>query len=296
MKTDTGPNPFNDPPAAVTAMNSTYRNDYDLANLKGGLETLPIPDSPTLSYLSAIVDANNLFTTSHAVTPTMLYLRTKIKHVIFIQKENRTYDQMLGDLPKGNGDPRLTLFPQPLTPNHHALAMQFADLDNFYTAGDVSQDGWNWDFEGYSKDINRQGAPLNYAADGDLQSSYFGGINVEGAIDVYGNHQVEDNAGASDLRPNVTGGYIWDSALRAGLTIRHYSAYLIGPEIYVRHANRVGALQGSPQYRTLASTPIGISISGTRASPTSGATRSGKTSSTRTSRTARCRRSSSCPS
>jgi hypothetical protein len=252
MKTDTGPNPFNDPPAAVTALNTTYRNDYDLANLKGELETFPIPDLPTLAYLSAIVDANNSFDTSHAVTKKMLYLRTKIKHVIFIQKENRTYDQVLGDLAEGNGDPRLTLFPQPFTPNHHALARQFVDLDNFYTAGDVSQDGWNWDFEGYSNDINRQGTPPNYAGDDDLQSSYFGGMNVNGATDVFGNHQTEDNAGTSDLRPGQTGGYIWDSALRAGLSIRHYSAYLAGPEKYVRHANRAGAIQGYPQYRTLA--------------------------------------------
>jgi YVTN family beta-propeller protein len=251
MKMNTGPNPFNDPPAAVAARNTTSRNDYDLANLKGGLAVLPIPDSATLSYLSAIVDANNSFTTTHGVTSKMLYLRSRIKHVIFIQKENRTYDQVLGDLPEGNGDPRLTLFPQPLTPNFHSLAMQFADLDNYYTSGDVSQDGWNWDFEGYSNDINRQGTPLNYAGDGDLQSSIFGGININGAVDVFGNHAVEDNAGTSDLRRDQTGGYLWDTALRAGLSIRHYSAYLAGPEKYVRHADRVGAVQGYPQYKTL---------------------------------------------
>jgi YVTN family beta-propeller protein len=251
MKTNTGPNPFNDPPPAVAAKNTTYRDDYDLANLKAGLETLPIPDAATLSYLSAIVDANNLFTTNHAVTPKMQYMRTKIKHVIFIQKENRTYDQILGDLPEGNGDPRLTLFPQPLTPNFHSLAMQFADLDNFYTAGDVSGDGWNWNFEGYSNDNNRQGTPSRYAGDDDLQSSIFGGIMVNGAVDVFGNHAVEDNAGTSDLRPGETGGYLWDAALRAGVSIRHYALYLAGPENYVRHANRVGARQGYAQYATL---------------------------------------------
>ena len=249
MKTNTGPNPFNpSTPPAIAAKNITFRNDYVLANLKGGLETLPIPDSSTLSYLSAVVDANNLFTTSHAVSPKMLFLRTKIKHVIFIQKENRTYDQILGDLGEGNGDPRLTYFPQPLTPNHHALAMQFADLDNTYAAGDVSGDGWNWDFEGYSNDINRQGTPFRYANNGDLQSSIFGGVTQ---YNVYGNHAVEDNAGTSDDASGVTGGYIWDAAIRAGVSFRHYALYLAGPEKYVRHANRVGAIQGYPQYKNL---------------------------------------------
>jgi YVTN family beta-propeller protein len=252
MKSNTGPNPFNDPPNEVLERNTTFRNDYDLANMKGSLETLPIPDRPTLRYLTAIVDANNRFDANRGVSAKMQFLRTKIKHVIFIQRENRTYDQVLGDLPEGNGDPRLTLFPRRLTPNVHELAMRFADLDNFYTPGDVSGDGWNWDFEGYSNDINRQGTPLRYAGDGDLQSSIFGGININGATDVLGKYAVEDNAGTSDIRPGVTGGYLWDAALRAGISFRHYALYLAGPETLVRHADRVGAKQGYPQYKTLA--------------------------------------------
>jgi YVTN family beta-propeller protein len=251
MKSNTGPNPFNDPPAEILERNTTYRDDYDLANMKGSLETLPIPDSPTLRYLTSIVAANNQFDTNHGVSAKMQFLRTKIKHVIFIQRENRTYDQVLGDLPEGNGDPHLTLFPRRLTPNVHELAMRFADLDNFYTPGDVSGDGWNWDFEGYSNDINRQGTPLRYAGDGDLQSSIFGGVDVNGATDVLGKYAVEDNAGTSEIQPGVTGGYLWDAALRAGVSFRHYSLYLAGPETYVRHADRVGAKQGYPQYKTL---------------------------------------------
>jgi len=252
MKSMTGPNPFNDSPDSVMKHDTTFRNDYDLANLKAGLETIPVPDRSTLSYLSAVVDANNGFDQNHGVSSKMQFLRTKIKHVIFIQRENRTYDQVLGDLPEGNGDPRLTLFPRPLTPNVHALAKRFADIDNFDTTGDVSGDGWNWDFEGYSNDINMQGTPIRYAGDGDLQSSIFGGINVSGATDVYGKYAVEDNEGTSDELPGATGGYLWDAALRAGVNFRHYALYLAGPEILVRHANRVGAKQGSPQYKALA--------------------------------------------
>jgi YVTN family beta-propeller protein len=251
MKSNTGANPFNDPPNRVADQNSTYRNDYDLANMKGGLETLPIPNRQTLSYLTSVVDANNFFDTNHGVTAKMQYLRTKITHVIFIQRENRTYDQVLGDLPEGNGDPDLTLFPHRLTPNIHALARRFVDLDNFYTAGDVSGDGWNWDFEGYSNDINRQGTPIRYAGDGNLQSPIFGGINKDGATDVFGDYAVEDNAGTSVIQPGVTGGYLWDSALRAGVNFRHDALYVVGPENLVRHADRVNAKQGSPQYKML---------------------------------------------
>lgn len=252
MKTNTGPNPFYTIGGVVAAGNTTYRNDYVLANLKGGLETLPIPDASTLAYLSAVVDANNLFTSNHAVSPMMRYLRTKIKHVIYIMKENRTYDQVLGDLPIGNGDPRLTVFPQPITPNNHALATQFADLDNFYTAGDVSGDGWVWNYEGYSNDMNRQGTPLRYAGNGNVQSAFFGGVTVNTVPDVYGVRNVEDPPGTSDLRPGQVSGYLWDSALRAGLSIRHYGQFLLGDSPIVRHANRVNKIQGYPVYRTLA--------------------------------------------
>ena len=62
-------------------------------------------------------------------------LRNKIKHVIYVIKENRTYDQVLGDLEKGNGDPTLAIFPEPITPNHHQLTWQFVLLDNFYDSG-----------------------------------------------------------------------------------------------------------------------------------------------------------------
>jgi len=64
--------------------------------------------------------------------------------VIYIVKENRSYDQVLGDLEKGNGDPSLTLFPEAMTPNHHELARRFVTLDNFFDSGEVSGVGWNW--------------------------------------------------------------------------------------------------------------------------------------------------------
>ena len=84
--------------------------------------------------------------------PTKVGDPSPIKYVIYIIKENRTYDQVLGDLPKGNGDPSLTLFGEQVTPNHHKLATQFVQLDNLYCNGHVSADGHPWSTMAYNTD------------------------------------------------------------------------------------------------------------------------------------------------
>ena len=84
---------------------------------------------------------------------TMAAIRSKIKHVIFIIKENRTYDQVLGDLDQGNGDPSLTEFGLEITPNLHALATNFVTLDNFYDRSEVSMDGWPWTTSARAPDV-----------------------------------------------------------------------------------------------------------------------------------------------
>ena len=76
-----------------------------------------------------------------------------IKYVVYIIKENRTYDQVFGDLPEGKGDPHLCLFPEAITPNHHALAREFVLLDNFYVDGEVSADGHEWTMGAYATDF-----------------------------------------------------------------------------------------------------------------------------------------------
>ena len=86
--------------------------------------------------------------------------------MIYIVKENRSYDQVLGDLEKGNGDPTLTLFPDPMSPNHHELARRFVTLDNFYTSGEVSGNGWNWSTAARATDFTERTIPMNYAARG----------------------------------------------------------------------------------------------------------------------------------
>ncbi len=90
----------------------------------------------------------------------------QIKHVVFILKENRTYDQVFGDLQGGNGDSRLTLFGENITPNHHALARQFAFGDNFYNDGEVSIPGHEWTDQGNDNDWIEKTWPFNYNGGG----------------------------------------------------------------------------------------------------------------------------------
>ncbi len=90
-------------------------------------------------------------------------VRQGIKHVIFIIKENRTYDQILGDLEIGNGDPTLTEFGEAITPNQHNLARKFVTLDNFLATAEVSYDGWLWTTAAQAPDVVERQYPVAYA-------------------------------------------------------------------------------------------------------------------------------------
>jgi YVTN family beta-propeller protein len=232
--------------------NPTSRNEYILALLKAGFLTIPIPDSNTLRYLSSLVDANNGFNNPKR-DPMMAFLHNRIKHVIYIQKENRTYDQVLGDLPQGNGDPTRVQFPQPISPNEHLLATRFALLDNYYDAGDVSGDGWNWDMQGHANDATTKNVLVGYGnANFNIPFDWNGNprnigialpdtttgtpspstVRITTLFDPTGGSSIEPgtkditaSVGADDLNPDALGGYIWDSVLRAGKTIRHYGLY-----------------------------------------------------------------------
>ncbi|MFZ0686141.1 MAG: alkaline phosphatase family protein [Terriglobales bacterium] len=232
--------------------NPTSRNEYILALLKAGLSTIPVPDADTLVYLSAVVDANNGFDNPQT-SPIMTFLHNQIKHVIYIQKENRTYDQILGDLLQGNGDPTRVQFPQPISPNHHLLATQFALLDNYYDAGDVSGDGWNWDTQGHANDATVKNVLVGYGnANYNIPFDWNGNprnigvalpdtttgtpspstVRITTLFDPTGGSSIEPGTkditaseGADDLNPSALGGYIWDSVIRAGLKVRHYGLY-----------------------------------------------------------------------
>src|SRR5205085_244455 len=87
----------------------------------------------------------------------------KIKHVLYIVKENRTYDHVLGDLKQGNGDTRYTAFPRKITPNQHALAERFVLMDNFYDSGEVSGDGWTWSTQAMANEYTIRNVPYEYS-------------------------------------------------------------------------------------------------------------------------------------
>ncbi len=132
------------------------------------------------------------------ILPREVGVETPIKHVIYIIKENRTFDQEFGDIKGANGDSRLTIFGEQVTPNQHALARQYTILDNLYCDGEVSVDGHSWSNSAYATDFNEKYWPPTYA-------------------------------GRSDAVPSrayiPSAGHIWDLAARKGLTYRSYGEY-----------------------------------------------------------------------
>ncbi len=135
-----------------------------------------------------------------------------IRHVIYIMKENRTYDQILGDLGTGNGDPSLTLFPEKVTPNHHKLAREFVLFDNFFVNADVSAEGWFWSSAAISPPF--------------VARTWGAG---------YGNRAKPQGAPKPEPSTKPAGGFIWNLALRAGLKVRNYGFFV---------GNRPGAKVG----------------------------------------------------
>jgi YVTN family beta-propeller protein len=247
-KSNAGPNPQNCRDAASlqpggTQAGCSAANQYVWQLTKAGFLTVPVPHGEDLEDVTAQVARNNRYDAlpSEQDKDIMQFLHNRIKHVIYIVKENRTYDQILGDLPKGNGDPSIVVYPQPITPNQHALASKFTDVDNFYDSGEVSGDGWNWSTAARAADTIEKTEPINYAGRG-LNYDYEGtnrNINVgyasvaeriaanpvspsdpnllPGTADVSAPDSPEGEAGT---------GYLWDAALRAGLTIRNYGFFI----------------------------------------------------------------------
>ena len=169
----------------------------DLAQMKANLHTwtkqvydnTPYHDEQLLTAKAPAVPT---------VVPREVGVGSPIKHVLYIIKENRTYDQVLGDLGRGNGDPRLAIFGAKVTPNHHALANQFVLLDNLFCDGEVSVDGHSWSNSAYATDFNEKLWPVTY-----------------------GGHSKAKESAA--FIPG--GGHMWDLAQKKGLTYRSYGEY-----------------------------------------------------------------------
>jgi DNA-binding beta-propeller fold protein YncE len=155
-----------------------------------------------------------------------------IKYVIYIIKENRTYDQVFGDIPQGNGDAKLCLFPDRVSPNHHKLARDFVLLDNFYADSEVSASGHEWSMAAYCTDFVEKTWPLNYGHNRNGKFPY----PAEGMFPI--------------AAPSA--GYIWDRAHEAGVSYISYGEFVnYNPQAQPPARARVKGLQGhiDPMFR-----------------------------------------------
>lgn len=185
---------------------------------RGTLSLVQEPDARTLEQLTRVV--------AGAVPEPRKRRgrRPAVQHVFYIIKENRSYDQLFGDLPQGDGDSSLCLFGERVTPNHHAIANQFVLLDHTYCESDGSADGHNWGMAAYATDYVIKGEPAN---------------------------RIYDFEGGNPLA-FPSGGYLWDLCARHGITYRSYGEFVFNgptPDDTVRAA--VPALVGhvAPRYR-----------------------------------------------
>ena len=250
-KTLPGPNPgrcsgTQKSPCLVPNSPAKFSPNRYIENLTGSaLLSMPVPNSAYLALLTAQVARNNNFNSvpSSEELKTIAMLRANIKHVIYIIKENRTYDQVLGDLGRGNGAPGLAEFPWATTPNQHALAEQFVTLDNFHVAGEVSGNGWPWSMAARESDAGAKMLAPNYAGNGGGGSYDWEDTNRNVNVGVTGAARIASNPRTKNLDVDTlpgTGnvaapdgpngehqeGYLWNAALRAGLSVRNYGFFI----------------------------------------------------------------------
>jgi DNA-binding beta-propeller fold protein YncE len=236
-KSLSGPNP-------KFSRKSRGTNQYVEQLQQSGLQSFELPDAGSLDQLTRTVAANNSFGIGRVAEDDRLFdqLRERIKHVIYIIKENRTYDQILGDLDRGNGDPKLTEFGEAITPNEHRLAREFVDLDNFFDSGDVSGDGWPWSTSGRESDFGVKSVPVNYSGRGTNYEYEGSNRNINLGVGTTKERLALNPATPDDpdLLPghaNVAApdgpvgtkserGYIWDAVLRTGRTVRNYGFFV----------------------------------------------------------------------
>jgi DNA-binding beta-propeller fold protein YncE len=231
------------------ARNCMTTNEYNPQRTKAGLASFPLPGPAQLATLTTQVMVNDhlAFTESDSDKAVMAAVHQGVQHVIFILKENRTYDQILGDLPAvngvPNGDSSLTEFGAAITPNEHNIARTFVTLDHFLDSAEISVDGWLWSTSAQSPDVVEREWPLAYAYRGLSIESEGLNRNVNVGIATSAGRQRANplTSDDPDLLPGQTDvaapdgpgneintGYLWDNALRSGLTVRNYGFFLDG--------------------------------------------------------------------
>jgi DNA-binding beta-propeller fold protein YncE len=178
----------------------------------GAVQFVPPLDEERLQAYTATVQANTPYQDVKLIdagvpegnpVPNRPGDPSPIEHVVYIVKESRTYDQVLGDMEEGNGDPSLCVFGEEVTPNHHKLAREFVLLDNFYVNGDVSADGHHWSAAAIAPDYVQKLWPNSYAR----------------------RRRTDDYQGQEPTAAPPAG-YLWTNAVQAGLTLRNYGHFV----------------------------------------------------------------------
>ncbi|HEY0513382.1 MAG TPA: alkaline phosphatase family protein [Thermoanaerobaculia bacterium] len=196
------------------------KGQYIAELLQGSLSVLPVPNDEALAAYTRTVYRVTPYTAASRLAPagapkgSPIPARvggpSPIKYVFYVIRENRTYDQILGDVERGNGDPNLCLFGAEATPNAHALARDFVLLDNFYANAEVSYGGHAYSTGAYATDFVQKVWPMNYAGRG-------------------GDYLVEGGGEKRNPYGNITAprnGYLWDSCARAGVSVRSYGEFV----------------------------------------------------------------------
>ncbi len=208
----TGPNAFLTPAGEIVRGHPRYK--YIASLIHGSIARLAIRDvQAELPSLTAQVQASNLMEGKLGAIH-FAEGGNPIKHVIYIIKENRTYDQIFGDLKPGNGDPALTMYGWDITPNEHELALQFGVLDNFYCSGEVSGNGHVWSMAAIDSDFSEKTWEIGYRG-GEQHYDYEGQVNNGFPIQ-------EDQPDVDE--PGT--GYIWGDVARNGLSHRNYGEFV----------------------------------------------------------------------
>ncbi|MBI3819412.1 MAG: hypothetical protein HY286_12020 [Planctomycetes bacterium] len=206
------------PLSPMRAKNAKGQDGWVGSLMKGTLAMLPLPSGDGLAAMTLQTIHNSPYRADHAEhhhpgvdssIPAKAGDSSPIEHVIYIIKENRTYDQVLGAEPRGNGDARLQLFGPDVAPNHHALAEKFVLLDNTYADAEVSAGGHQWSTGAYATDFTEKMWHTIYGPGGGHGYTFEG----EGL--------------AALVKPR--GGYLWDLAARSNITYRSYGEFVVNP-------------------------------------------------------------------
>jgi len=207
----TVPNP-NGPQPTSARLNQGAGDTYTLALLKGGFMRIPLAETRggTLARFTTRVAAANAWTASPRA-----FAYPPFRHVVYIIKENRTYDQILGDDRLGDGDSSIVFFPRAIAPNHHALADRFGIFDRFFVNAEVSADGHNWSMAAYATDYLEKTVESNYSARG--RTYDYEGTNRGAGV----THIPEDDVA------EPASGYLWNLAEKKGITLRNYGEFVV---------------------------------------------------------------------